>query len=386
MDACLWKGDTFIDGATFLMPSKLPEAGLENYYVDLDDTTGIYHVTLQKTTLRAALALTKLSNPDFSSHVVDFSNGEMLAIPRVSCASTIFKQEAPKTPSEKSQEDRSNTQPETFRHQHAGNQLSLADSFVSASHKAILDEASSATQPEKFRHQHTDDQAGPVDSLVSPSHGNMLGGTNSAPAGSDDSITGFGRVLGQQAAKDQSSLSPLSKSIMRILPWNAAASTLIEVEVPDAAALAQAQEPVEDAVDIQTSDNSSASRRSSSGSQGSTTFMSTAPTSPASSMFPAGPFEKSKLAGLPRVPFAQGNPTELINALALERQKDGIPEETGDPYGTVIRRLAWDLRMTRRQLKHLDTIRDGESPYPEKNIVPGNGLAMTEDGRIILTK
>ncbi len=360
MDACLWKGDTFIDGATFLVPSKLPEAGLENYYVDLDDTTGIYHVTLQKTTLRAALALTNLSNPDFSSHVAEFSNGDMLAIPRVSCATTIFKQGALKTPSKESQEDKSTTQPETFHHQHDDDQPGPVDSLVIASHKTILDEASSATQPQTFRHQHTDEQPGPVDSLVSSSHGTILGGKNSVPAGSDDSITGFGCVLGQQASNDQSSLSAFSKSIMHIVPWNATASTPVEAKIPDAATLAQ--EPVEDSVDTQSSGNSNASRRPSSGSQGSTDSMSTVPTSPASSMFPTGPFEKSTLAGLAEVPFVPGNPTELVNALALERRENGGPEETGDPDGTVIRRLAWDLRMTWRQLKHLDTIRDGESP------------------------
>ena len=346
VDACLWKGDTFIEGATFLMPSKVPEAGLENYYVDLDGTTGIYHVALRKTTLRAALALTNSSNSEFSSHVVEFSNGEMLAITRVSCGTTVFKQGAPKTPSRESQEDSLTTQPETFSHQHAGNQPSLADSLVPASHKAILDEASSA------------------------------------PAGLDDSIAGFGRMVVQQAAKDQSSLSAFSKSIMHIMPWNATASASIEAKIPDAATLAQVQEPVEDVVDTQASNNSNASRRPSSGSQAGTNSISTVPTSPASSMFPTVPFEKSTLVGLPKVPLAPGNPTELINALALERRNDGIHEETCDPDGTVICRLAWDLRMTWRQLKHLDTIKDGESPYPEKNIVPRNGLAITEDGRI----
>ena len=88
MDAGLWKGETFIDGATFLVPSKIPEAGSECYFVDLDDITGVYHVVLRKLSLRLTLSLASLSAPKFSSHVAEFSSGKMTTVPQVKCSAS----------------------------------------------------------------------------------------------------------------------------------------------------------------------------------------------------------------------------------------------------------------------------------------------------------
>ena len=83
MDACLWKGETCIDGATFLVSSKIPEAGSECYFVDLDGVTGVYHVVLRRLSLRSSLSLASLSAPEFSSHVAEFSSGKMTTMPRI---------------------------------------------------------------------------------------------------------------------------------------------------------------------------------------------------------------------------------------------------------------------------------------------------------------
>ena len=91
MDACLWKGESFIDGATFLVPSKIPEAGLECYFVDLDLITGVYHVVLQKLSLRSILSLANRSAPEFSSHVAEFSCGKITTVPRVKCSASKLK-------------------------------------------------------------------------------------------------------------------------------------------------------------------------------------------------------------------------------------------------------------------------------------------------------
>ena len=103
MDACLWKGETFIDGATFLVPSKIPEAGSECYFVDLDSITEVYHVFLRKLSLRSTLSLASLSAPEFSSHVAEFSSGKMTTMPRVKyCA---LKSKARKTSSSQQAND-----------------------------------------------------------------------------------------------------------------------------------------------------------------------------------------------------------------------------------------------------------------------------------------
>ncbi len=78
-DASLWKDDTFFDAGTFCLPSVFPEASLEAYTVDYDLETGIHYVFL---TMKGILGLSKLSTPSQSSHVAEFSNGVMKAVPR----------------------------------------------------------------------------------------------------------------------------------------------------------------------------------------------------------------------------------------------------------------------------------------------------------------
>ena len=51
-DACLWEKETFFDGGTFLLPSKLPEEGLDSYIVDFDLSTGIHHVNFPAMSFR----------------------------------------------------------------------------------------------------------------------------------------------------------------------------------------------------------------------------------------------------------------------------------------------------------------------------------------------
>ena len=91
MDACLWKGESFIDGATFLVPSKSPEVGSECYFVDLDGITGVYHVVLRRLSLRSTLSLASLSAPRSSSHVAEFSSGKMTTVPRVKYSASKSK-------------------------------------------------------------------------------------------------------------------------------------------------------------------------------------------------------------------------------------------------------------------------------------------------------
>ena len=340
VDACLWKAETFIDGATFLVPSRVPEAGLESYSVDLDETTGIYHVILRKISLRTFLATMKVSQVDYASHVVEFANGEMRAVPRNDCAATSLEREFRNFPYRDHQWGISIAQPEPIDHPCVNIQPSLAGSSVST----------------------------PLDT--------NLQGTLSAPAGSDSSIAGFGRIVGRQAVDDQSSLCNFSKSIYHIVPQNAMASTCIEAE----GAAAEAQKPI---ADIQTFDYSCASRRSSTGSHDSGISTSTVPTSPASSTFSTVPFEKSKLADLSKVPIAPGKPTYVIKALALD-EPDKVDSEMTDR--TVLRRLSWDLSISDRQLKYWDKIQGSESPYPEDVPTKKHGLAMTEDGRIVLAE
>ena len=416
VDACFWKGDTFIDGATFLVPSRLPEAGLGCYSVDLDDTTGVHHVTLQTASLRTTLPLTNLSNPGFSSHVVEFSNGKMIPVPRVNSAATGSKRKARKTPSRESQWDSSVAQRrlvrgivrqirfgtfgqndvvdefEPVRDHVADNQPRFTSPPVSASHNGISRGTNSALAgvtsstngstpvSDQVANCHTSHSAS-SGFLLRKLFPNLIVATSRAP---DHSITGSGRVVGQQAADDRSSLSNFSESIIHLVPRNATASTSIEAEGSDA--VAQAQEPVETAVDIQTSDKFSISRRSSAESQGSRNSTSTVPTSPASSTFSTLPFWKSALEYLPQVPVAPGKPTDVIKALALEEPQHDEPEKADGPDKTVVRRLSWGLRISYRQLNHWDEIQDGQSPCREEVSAPRNGLAMTKEGQIIVAE
>ena len=306
MDACLWIRDTFIDGATFLMPSKVPETSLENYSVDLDNITGVHHVVLRKASLRASLALMKSPKPDYSSHLVEFSNGDMTAVPRVESAAVTHGREVQTVSHREHQRENSITQPEPFRHQDADETSSLKYSLVSPSHKLSLQERVPA------------------------------------PAGTDDSITGIGRIVSQQANEDQSSLCTFSESILHIVHRDIKTKTRLGVEHSDVAT--QTQEPVTPTVATETSEIFSPSRRSSLGSQDSGTTPSTVPTSPASLTFSIGPIEKPALANSP----IDG----IENAIDIER--------------TVSPLLGLDLRISRRQLIHLDRIEIGESPSLEE--------------------
>ena len=308
------------------MPSQVPEACLEGYSVNLDDTTEVHHITRRKVSLRTTLLLTKSSNPDFSSHLVEFSNGEMTAVARAKPAAV--------SPGQRSQIVRDGV---------ADNLPGVARSSMPTSHGVISD------------------------------------GADSTPAGSDSSITEFGCIVGQQAANDRSSISTFCQSIIHLVPRNAMASTSIRAEGCGGAA--QAQQFVEPTVNLEAPENSSTSRRSSTGSQCDETSASTAPTSPASSTCSTMPFLRSALANLPEVPFAPGKPNYIIKALALEEPKRDHSDVTDDQ--AVIRRLSWSLRISDRQLAHWDRIQDGESLRLEEISAPKTGLAMTDAGQIV---
>lgn len=354
------------------MPSKVPEVGSECYSVDLDDITGIHHVTLRNASLRKDTRLTDLSNPSLSSHAVEFSNGEMTAVPRVNCATNSSKRDARKTPHREYQWDRSIAQPRPVGDVVRQNQ------FGSSGQDDEIDEVM------PFRDQVANNHRNVAGVLDSRSHEVISYMTLPGLAGSDNSITGSGRVVGQLAADDQSSLSNFSESVIHIVPRKVTPSTSIEAEGSDVTA--QAQEPVATAIDLQTSESSSTSRRSSAGRQISGASTSTVPTSPASSLFSTLPFWKSALANLPKVPITPGKPNYMIEALALEKQKNDDLEKTNDPDKTVIRRLSWGLRISYRQLKYLDEIEDGESPRLEEVSAPVYGLAMTEEGQIVVAE
>ena len=344
IDACLWRGDTFIDGATFLVPSKLPEAGLGSYSVHLDHTTGVYHVILQKASLRQYLALENLSNPDFSSHVVEFSAGRMKAVPRAECASASHPR--------KLQEIGSRVQ-----------------------------DYSPIAQPGSVPRQSSDVHLSPA---IGPKpHGIDSNGTKSTPAELDSSITGIGRVVGQQAAYEQLSPCIFSISILHLLPWNVVISTS-EATDPDTAA--QEQEPVLATVEVQHYDSPSSSRRTSGASQGGGVSKSTAPTSPASSTFSVLPFEKSALANLPEVPSAPGKPTATFKALVLEQSKESGSKEPGDSDRSLLGRLSRTLGISIRPSKRWAYDQDGEPVYLEKLAALRNGLAITDNGQVVFAE
>ena len=295
MDACLWIRDSFIDGATFLMPSKIPEASLENYSVDLDDITGVYHVFLRRASLRASLALMKSSKPNYSSHFVEFSNGDMTAVPRDECA-------------------------------------------VATREREVQKKETSITQPEPVCYQGADEESSLVCALLSPSYMLTSNEKITAPAGSDSSITGFGRIVGQQAVEDQSRLCTFSESILHIMPRDIKTYTHIGPEY--STATPTTEELVTPTVAVEMSEILSASRRSSLRSQDSGTTPSTVPTTPTSSRFSMEPIEKLALASSP----IDG----VENAIDFDR--------------TISPLLGLDLSISRRQLIHLDGIENGESP------------------------
>ena len=288
MDACLWKGDNFIDGATFLVPSILPEAGLECYSVDQDETTGVHHVILRKAYLHK-LPLANMSIPNFSRHIAEFSNGEMTLVPRA-------KSELSKTLSGDHQWDSSVAQTRPVR------------DIVCQVQCGSFKQDNKVDEIKPVRDRVTDNHPGFPDSLLSTSVEAVSNGTTSGPAWSDSSIAVSGRVIGQRAADIHSSLSNFSESILHIVPRNKVTDPAIEAERSDAAA--QGQELHKALADTQTSENSTVevgglstdtSRRSSVGSQCSGIATSTAPTSPASSAFSTLPYWKSALTDLPEV-------------------------------------------------------------------------------------
>ena len=276
------------------MPSEVPEASLENYMVDLDDITGVHHVSLRRVSLRASLALAKSSKPYYSSHFVEFSNGDMTAVPRVERAVTTRERE-------------------------------------------VQTKETSLTQPEPVYHQDADENSSLVCALVSPSHTPTSHGEVPAPAGTDSSITGFGRIVGQQAVEDQSHLRTLSKSILHIVPRDIKTYPRIGAEYSDAAT--QTQGLMTPTVAIETFETLSASRRSSLRSQESGTTPSTVPTSPTSLNLSIWPIEKLTLAS---------SPIDGVENVIFDR--------------TISPLLGLDLGISRRQLIHLDRIENGESP------------------------
>ena len=324
------------------MPSKLPEASLDNYSVDLDDTTGVYHVFLRKASLRTSLTLEKSPKLNYSSHFVEFSNGEMKAVPRVELAVTSRGGEAEQIQHEECQPKTSFTQPDTALHQNADNQPSLAGSLVSTSSEASVHAAPTRTA-------------------------------------SDSSIAELGPVVGQQAADDQCSLYAFSESILHAVLPNATAFTCFEAEGPNA------EERVHTPVDIKRSETYSSSRRSSIGSQDSGSFSSTVPTSPRSSTFSMTATEKFALADLPEILEAPVQPTYMTDALALEEIQHNILNNAIDLDETIPRLLGLDLKLTHRQLERLDEIEDSASPCLSGISASRSGLSMTEDGQIILT-
>ena len=379
IDACLWKGDRFIDGATFLFPSKLPTVELEFYTVDLDEVTGIHHVALRKMSLRTILSLINPSNPQCSSHIVEISNGEMIAVPRVSLAVPESKRKARKF----GQDD----EVERVRNQTADKQPCLAGRSISTTHNNIPTEtystpvglASSMSRSAPVSGQVTSHSAtsGPLFRKLSP---DLIVATSCAP---DDSIIWSGHVVGQRGSDDQSNLSNFPESIIHILPRNVAAPTSIDAEDSDAAA--PVQKLVEVAMDIETSTTSSSSRRPSNGDLGDCNATSTVPTSPSSSTFSTLPYWKSALADLTELPIAPGKPSRTVKALALEEAKKHDTEKTNDPDSAIPRRSSWDLRITTRQLDYWDEIQEySKSPCLDHVPASESDLTITEEGQIIM--
>ena len=351
VDACCWKGETFIDGTTFLLPSKLPEAGLECYSVHLDDTTGVHHVARGKTSPQKRMPLTEMLNVDFSSHTSEFANGKMTKAPRVICAATSVKRKTLKAPFKGHQWDSSIGHPKPVR------------DIVRRIQFGMIGQDNEVNVVEPIRVQPAGNQSILADSSLATPHG------------VDSSITGLGRVIGQQAADDQSTLSNFSLSILHILPGNATSSTAIKgFDVT-----AQAQEPVANAAAVQTPENSMASRRSSAASQGSGIPTSTAPTSPGFSTFSTLKFWKTALANLPNVPDVPGKPTYTLEALALEEPRHYDLEEYDDPENTLLRRLAWDLKISHRQLHNWDVIQAGKYVPPKDMSASGSDLTIPEE-------
>ena len=382
IDACFWKGDRFIDGTTFLLPSKLPKVGLEFYTVDLDEVTGIHHVALRKMCLRTALSLASPSNPHFSSHSVEFSNGEIIVVPRVGFGAPVSNREACIF-------GRDN-EVEPIRDQVADDQPRLADCSVSISHNVVSIETNSVSAQLASSTSRSAPVNGQVDDCTSHSatsrslfrklSPNPILTTSCAP---DNSVVESGAVIGQRAADDLSSLSNFPDSIIHIVPGTSTAPTTIDAKGSDAAA--PVQDPVEVAIDKETSTISTSSRRPSNGDQSDGSAKSTVPTSPSSSTFSTLSDCKSTLANLPKLPIAQGKPSRTIKAQALEEAKKHDLEKIDDPESAFVRRRSWDLAITIRQFKYWEEIQEySKSPCLEYVPASRSDLTMTEEGQIIM--
>lgn len=329
MDACFWRKDTLIDGATFLVPSKLPEASLQCYSVVFDEMTGVHHVVLRKASLRHTLKLTYLSKPDYSSHIVEFSNGEITILSRTNCARGNVRQ----SQYSKIQHDNDAENVETTFNQVADQEPCLVGPLVSIPHKVIAS------------------------------------GKNPTPTEISSSVN-----------ESAHTIADFTESIDHLLPRLEMAFTSTGGEDIGAAVQseepieAQSEEPLEIAHDLPACDSSSTSRRSSAKRQGNST--STALTTPASSTFSTLPFCKSTLANLPKVPIAPGKPTSVFEALALETPKKDEPKKV------FARHFLGDLRISSQQFNNYDEI----PACLEDMSTSRDDLAMTEEGQIVLAQ
>lgn len=352
IDACFWKGDEIIDGTTFLVPSKFPMVGLEFYTVGLDELTGIHHVTLRKMSLRTILSLTDPSKSEFSSHIAEFANGRIKAVPRANFTAPGSEQKTRMCEKEDTVEP--------VRDPLGDNLPCFADRPVSTSQNGIPTEA----------------YATPVVLASSVSRSALVSGSGSPfrklspdvtvnqSCALDDSIIGSGHVVGQRAADNQSSLSNFPISIYHIVPRSVTFPTSINADGPDAAA--PVLKPVEVAIKKEAFTTATSPRRPSNGGQGDKCATSTVPTSPSSSTSSTLPY------------------CCTMKALALEEPPKHESGKIND-VDSVVRRRSWDLAYSIRQLKHWDEIQE-RSRSPALGFVPAptSGLSITEEGRIIM--
>ena len=349
--------------------------------MDLDEVTGIHHVALRKMCLRNALSLTSPSNPHFSSHFVEFSNGEMIVVPRVDFCDPLSTREACIFGRDNEVEPTSDPI--------ADDQPRLAGCSASIYH----DDVSTETYSASAQLASSTSRSVPVDGQLSDrtSHSATSGSLFRKPSRSlmlttscapDNSIVESGAVIGQRAANDLSSLSNFAESVIHIVPRNTTAPITIDAKGFDAAA--SVQDPVEVSIDAETSTISTSSRRPSNGDQSDGNATSTVPTSPSSPTFSTLSDWKSALANLPELPVAPGKPSSTLKALALEEAEKQDPEKTNDPDSAFPRRRSWDLRITIRQLNYWDEIQEySKSPCLDHVPASESDLAMTEEGQII---
>ena len=361
IDACFWKGDRLIDGTTFLLPSKVPKVPLEFYIVDLDEVTCVHHVFCRKMSLRTILSMTDPSQSQFASHVAEFSNGHLTAVPRVNISAPVSKQKARMCGKDNAVEP--------IRHQLVDNLPSLANRPVTESHNNIAIEtystpvglANSISRSALVSGQVATSHSATSRSLFRKLSPDLI---VAASCAQDDSIVGFGHVVGQRVADDKSSLSNFPKSIIHNLPWNATTSPPTDTEASDATAPVQKRRDI--AINKEMSTTATSSRRPSNGGQGDSSPTSTMPTSPSSSTFSTLPY------------------CCTIKALALEESKKHDSSKSNGP-DRAVRRRSWDLSYTFRQRKYWDEIQKfSRSPRLDFLPAPKSGLTITEVGQITM--